>query len=199
MSRLFNIILLIAGVSCSLNLIKNGDFEVYQGIPWNSYSLLYNMKIFWISYYGIPSNISEWYNPTMGQVQLQKLTTESTTIGVDLSSTIPITLCQNVSLTAGSKYNLSFDMYTCLKIQNMLGRAYLNGNLLTQIFIPTNSTFVTKKYSFFADRNQNSLCFNETHTGASPFPYNNNVGGVIDNITLFLVEKYFLMFKFVFS
>lgn len=53
------------------------------------------------------------------------------TVCADLSSTAPITLCQNINLVAGSQYILSYDIYAFAAIQNITARAYLNSILLT--------------------------------------------------------------------
>ena len=123
----------------------------------------------------------------MGLIEIDEKITEGTTVGVDLSSTIPMTLCQNVFLVAGNKYTLSFDLFTSVRIQNLTGRAYLNNVLLTSVYIPTNFTFKTHVFTFYASQNFNTLCFNETHSAAPPFPYMPNAGGVIDNFSLFIV------------
>lgn len=176
-------------VNCGFNLIKRGDFEDYSTIPWSYTTLFYNGKAFAMQYSIIFSNTSDWYDKSMGNIQIQNSYTEYTTTGVDLSSSVPMTFCQNLVLAAGSKYILSFDLYSTLRCQKMLGKAYLNGVLLTSVYIPTNFTFSTQVYTFYADRNINTICFNETHSAAPPFGYQLNVGGFIDNISLFLIEK----------
>ena len=123
----------------------------------------------------------------MGAIEITNKFSEGTTVGVDLSSNIPMTLCQNVVLAAGNKYTLSFDLYASVRIQNLTGRAFLNNALLTSVYIPTNLTFKTQVFTFYASQDLNTLCFNETHSGAPPFPYMPNVGGVIDNFSLYIV------------
>lgn len=70
----------------------------------------------------------------------------------------------------------------------MTGKAFLNGILLTSIYVPTKDTFMTNVFSFYADRSKNSLCFNESHSAAPPFPYSPTNGGFIDNISLILLD-----------
>ena len=98
-----------------------------------------------------------------------------------------MTLCQDVMLVPGNEYLLSFDMFTPMIIYKMTGKAYLNQVLLTQLYIPTNCTFQTQVYKFYADQRLNTLCFNETHSAAPPFSYDPGYGGLIDNISLVLI------------
>lgn len=65
----------------------------------------------------------------------QVLAINLTTVAVDLSSSIPMTLCQNINLNAGSKYTLSYDIYSYVTCQNMTAKVFLNGVLLTDLFI----------------------------------------------------------------
>ena len=111
-----------------------------------------------------------------------------TTTGVDLSATIPMTLCQDVILEPGSQYTLSFDIFTHLVTQQMTARAYLNNILLTSLYIPTNCTFKKNLFTFFASQSLNTFCFNETHSATPPFPYYPNYGGLIDNISLIKIS-----------
>lgn len=85
-----------------------------------------------------------------------------------------------------------------MRVNNMLGKAYLNGALLTTLYIPTNFTSKTKVYHFKADREQNVLCFNETHSAAPPFAYSQGIGAQIDNVSLILVN-YYILFSFALS
>lgn len=106
-----------------------------------------------------------------------------------------MTLCQNINLVAGSKYTLSFDIYAYFAIQNLTAKAYLNDILLTKLYIANRTTFGNQVFSFYVDRNLNSFCFNETHSAAPPFPYYDNGGGFIDNVSLILVEKIYINFN----
>ena len=81
----------------------------------------------------------------------------------------------------------------------MLGIASLNDAFLASVFIAKNSTFTTTVKSFFTDRISNTICFNETHKPAPPFAYYPGLGGSIDNITLFLVQYEYIMFKYILS
>ncbi len=92
---------------------------------------------------------------------------------------------------------LSFDIFTPLVAVKMTVRAYLNGILITQLYIPSNCTFKTKVDTFYANKTLNTLCFNETHSPAPPFAYKSDYGGLIDNISLFLIQKQFVNFEYV--
>lgn len=137
----------------------------------------------------MPSNISCWYDQALGSIELKQELINITTVAVDLSSSMPMTLCQNVNLVARGKYTLSFDMYNYIECQNMTAKAFLNGVLLTELYVPTQATYKSKVYTFSADRNANTFCFNESHSPAPPFSCNSDVGGMIDNISLYLVEE----------
>ncbi len=93
-------------------------------------------------------------------------------MSVELSSTIPMTLCQDINLGVGSKYILSFDLFTGFGCQNMTGNAYLSDKLLTSVYIASNTEFRTQVFSFYADKSPNTLCFNETHQPTPPYVYN---------------------------
>lgn len=71
-----------------------------------------------------------------------------------------MTLCQDVILTIGSLYVLSFDLYTTVRCSNMFGRVFLNDELLTMVFIGGDTKFRTHVSNFSADRTHNTLCFN---------------------------------------
>lgn len=83
-----------------------------------------------------------------------------TTLVVDLSNSAPMTLCQNVSLTIGELYNLSYGLYSPYYSQNMIGKAYINDILVTSMTIPDPDTFSTQYYVFNASFSNNVICFN---------------------------------------
>lgn len=98
-----------------------------------------------------------------------------------------MTLCQNIILQIGSRYRLSFDLFTTVRWQKMFGRVYLNDNFLSSMYIMNKSTFQTLVYSFYANQSFNTFCFNETHSAAPPFSYMPSSGGIIDNISLYKI------------
>ncbi len=79
---------------------------------------------------------------------------------VDLSNSAPMTLCQNVILTIGETYNLTYGLYSPSYSQNMIGKAYINDILATQMTIPLPDTFSIKSYLFNASFSSNVICFN---------------------------------------
>lgn len=121
-------ILLLLAVSArgSVNLIQRGDFEYYSTMPMTYDSGVYNGYLFQESYILIPSNTSCWYDKAMGLVEILKVFNPITTTCVDMASSIPMTLCQNIALVPRSKYTLTFDIFSYITCQNMSAKAYLN-------------------------------------------------------------------------
>lgn len=70
-----------------------------------------------------------------------------------------MTLCQNVILTVGLRYNLSFSIYSPVYIQNMTAKAYINNILIGQMVIPNPDTFQTLVTPFYANVTSNAICF----------------------------------------
>lgn len=111
-------------------------------------------------YASITSDTSYWYDKALGSIQIKQITSKNTTLGVDLSNTAPMTLCQNVSLTVGDTYNLTYGIYSPVYSQNMVAKAYINDILVTQVGISPPDTFSWKSYVFTATLSSNFICFN---------------------------------------
>lgn len=62
------LIFFLLRASCSTNLVQNGDFEGYAGIPANYINTTINGITFDEKYIDIPSDMSSWYDKAMGVV-----------------------------------------------------------------------------------------------------------------------------------
>ena len=123
-----------------------------------------------------------WYSPNSNIIEIVESTHDVTTLGVDMSGYAPMDLCQDVKISVGSKYRLSFSLYS-FTFKTMIGKAWINKVQVSEVFIPSKFSFGNSTHIFYASQQFNTFCLNETHAGAP-----GNIGGIIDNISLLLEE-----------
>ncbi len=83
-----------------------------------------------------------------------------TTQAADLSSLVPYTLCQNVSLIPGRKYQLKYSLYSDKTFSSIDLTAWLNGVPISLLNIHTPNSFGNATSYFRAQTNINQICFN---------------------------------------
>ena len=69
-----------------------------------------------------------------------------TTLTADMSLDKPVNICQNANLSIGSKYVLSYSMFSTIYYKNMVARAHINDILATKFLIANPSSFGGKSY-----------------------------------------------------
>ena len=93
-------------------------------------------------------------------MEFKKLLTIGTTVSVDLSSTLPMTLCQDIILKPQVKYQIKYSLYVIIKLMKMTLTVHLNNVNISSIYIDTPSTFGNQTDYFYAVDVNNQLCFN---------------------------------------
>jgi hypothetical protein len=102
------LLLLSVLVSCMSNLVWGGDFEYYP-TP-TSINSIDNSSY-------LTSNTSNWYASNMGLIEIKSLVAYPTTYSIELSSSAPYTLCQNVQLNYGRKYKIQYSLFSMFYFQ----------------------------------------------------------------------------------
>ena len=72
-----------------------------------------------------------------------------TTHGVDLSSTIPMTLCQNINLLPNQKYSIKYSLYVPAQFSNIILTGYINNVNITSLYAAGPNTFHNKTTYFY--------------------------------------------------
>jgi hypothetical protein len=95
----------------------------------------------------------------MGPIQLKGLKGIPTTACIDLSNSAPYTLCQDIQLTVGTKYQLNYSLYCMYVFKQLLVTAYINSINISSLPVLTNK-FAKKTEYFVANvSGSNQLCF----------------------------------------
>ena len=120
----------------------NGDFENYILNSTTTYDSVFQLYSLFKS-----DNTSCWYASACGYIEVLKTKygtgTKATTLKIFL--TCQLSICQNVNLTVGSRYNLSFDVTGLPLMQNATAYAYLNGKRILTII---NNNYLEISHGF---------------------------------------------------
>lgn len=99
-----------------------------------------------------------------------------------MSPSSPITMCQNINLTVGKTYSISYDLFCSFTLKNMLMSLTINGQVRSTLFVANEGQFGSNSFSMVASQNSNKFCFSEIHEtvlfGAIV------VGGLLDNVSV---------------
>ena len=155
-------------------LVCNGDFEAYH----------LNESSYGDYYLETASNLTCWYNLNYGIIEIKRLALPVSSQAAELTTTLPYTLCQDVTLVLGNKYRLNYSLLCPKKLYNMLMTVKLNSVILSTLYISSASTFGQNSVEFDALSELNQFCFSETHSANFFYNLKNFVGGLLDNITI---------------
>lgn len=97
----------------------------------------------------------------MGPIEIKSLKGTTTTNSIDLSGSIPYTLCQDVQLTACRKYEIQYSLYSITIFEKLLVTAYINMvNISSLVLIGPNVFGKQTQYFIPNITGTNQLCFN---------------------------------------
>ena len=162
---------LILILKLSLSLVCDGDFQAHTLVP----------DIYGDAYRYLTSNSSCWFNLYGGIVEIKLKVNPRTTNMVQLVHNAPYTLCQDIVLQIGKKYELGFNVYHQQQVLSSAIYVKINYNIIFNHTTFGRYNFSKASADFTPNTTINRLCFESVFT-LNPFV--TYVGPCLDNITL---------------